>query len=209
MAEERTREAEPGDGPRGRTRWKIFTLVLAAGVLGVGLMFSGMSKGALAASFAVSGTSYKATADKLSAEGVVQFGSVDRSADEAHPVLVNGFRHAKLTNFCQSIVVPDLPGIGTITIRMEAPGGMEAKNLVLGVEKVKGDLTLNDVQIGRDAGSLDTGPPGLQGPAGGFGIQASGMTITDLQQKAWSTTASTLSLTDVEISANAGRKPCF
>ncbi len=195
--------------PKGRTRWTVFAMVLTVGVLGVGAMFTGMSGGALAASFAVSGTSYKASADKLTAEGVVQFGSVDRSADEAHPVLVNGFRHAKLTNFCQSVVVPGIPGVGPVTIRIEAPGGMEARNLVIGIEKVTGDLTLNDVQIGRDAGSFDAGPPGLHGPAGAFGIQASGMTITNLRQKAWSTTASTLSLTDVRISAEAGREPCF
>lgn len=208
MAQERTGEAED-DAPNGRTRWAVFALVLVVGALGAGLMLTGMFRGALAASFTVSGTSYKATADKLVADGVVQFGAVDRGADEAHPVLVNGFRRAKLTNFCQSIVVADVPVFGAITIRMEAPGGMRARNLVLGVQQVRGDLTLTDVQIGRDAGSLDAGPPGVAGSAGEFGIQASGMTVTDLRQEAWSTTASTLSLTDANISAVAGRKPCF
>lgn len=184
-------------------------MVLVVGVFGIGLMFAGLSRGAVAASFTVSGTSYKASADKLTAEGVVQFGSVDRSADKTHPVLVNGFRHAKLSDFCQSIVVPDLPGLGAATVRIEAPGGMEAKNLVLGIEEVEGDLTLNNVQIGRDAGTFDVGPPGLKGPAGGFGIQASGMTLDNLRQKAWSTTASTLHLNDVSITATAGRNPCF
>ncbi|WP_438388135.1 DUF6230 family protein [Actinopolyspora saharensis] len=209
MATRRRADAENDNAANGRTRWKVFTLVFVVGFSGVALMLTGLSKGAVAASFAVSGTSYKASADKLTAEGVVQFGSVDRSAEEAHPVLVNGFKHAKLTNFCQSIRVPDLPGIGDATVRIEAADGMTAENLVLGVEQVQGDLTLNNVEIGRDAAKLDAGPEGVQGASGGFGIQASGATIDDLKQEAWSTTASTLNLNDVNISTTAGNDPCY
>ena len=53
----------------GRTRWRVFGLVLVAGSFGVVLMFTGLSQGAIAASFAVAGTSYKASADKLDAQG--------------------------------------------------------------------------------------------------------------------------------------------
>lgn len=196
-----------GDSATGRTRWRVFSLVLTVGLTGAGLMFAGLQQGALAASFAVSGTSYKATADNLSAQGVVQYGSVDNSADKAHPVLVNGFRKAKLDNFCQSIAVPGLPGIGDITIRLDAPGGMSADNLVLGIEEVSGDLTLNNVEIGRDSGTLTKGP--TQGSAGTFGIQADSMNLAHVQQTAWSTTASTLRLNQVHISATAGHDDCY
>ncbi len=195
------------DRVTGRTRWRVFSLVLGAGLLGTGLMFAGLQQGALAASFAVSGTSYKATADNLSAQGVVQYGSVDQSANQAHPVLVNGFRKAKLDNFCQSILVPGIPVIGDLSIRINAPGGMAADNLVLGVQDVTGDLTLNNVEIGRDAGSFTKGPS--QGPAGAFGIQADSMNLAHVKQTAWSTTASTLRLNQVHISATPGRNECF
>lgn len=200
-----------GDDGTGRTRWRLFTLVLAGGLAGIGVMFAGLSQGALAASFAVSGTSYKASAENLNAEGVVQYGSVDRSADEANPVMVNGFRKASLDDFCQSIVVPDLPGIGDITLRIVTPGdsGMTADNLVLGIEEVSGDLTMENVEIGRDAGEFDKGPEGLQGDPGAFGIQADSAHISHLEQVAWSTTASTLRLNHVQISAEAGRDECF
>lgn len=193
----------------GRTRWHLFGLVLLVGIFGVGLMFTGLSQGAIAASFAVAGTSYKASADRLDAQGVVQYGSVDQSADQAHPVLVNGFRKAKLDNFCQSIVVPGLPAVGDITIKITAPGGMTADNLVLGIEEVTGDLTLNNVEIGRDAGTVDKGPNGVTGGTGTFGIQADSTQITGLRQTAWSTTASTLKLNQVKIQAGAGRNECF
>jgi hypothetical protein len=195
----------------GHTRWRVFALVLLVGVVGIGMVFTGLAQGAVTASFAVSGTSYKATADNLSAEGVVQYGSVDRSAGTAHPVLVNGFRRARLDNFCQSIVVPSVPGIGDITIRIAAPGpaGMTAENLVLGIDNITGDLTLNNVEIGRDAGTFDTGPQGLQGKPGLFGIQADSARIAHLRQVAWSTTASTLHLNQVQINTSAGHHECF
>jgi hypothetical protein len=191
----------------GRTRWRVFGLVLAVGLAGTGLMFVGLQQGALAASFAVSGTSYKATADNLAAQGVVQYGSVDQSSNQAHPVLVNGFRTAKMDNFCQSIYVPGVPVVGDMTIRLVAPGGMTASNLVLGVQDVTGDLTLNNVEIGRDASTLDKGPS--QGPAGAFGIQADSMNLAHVRQTAWSTTASTLRLNQVHISATPGRHECY
>ena len=69
---------------------------MLVGLFGIGLMFTGLSQGALAASFSVSGTSYKATADNLNAQGVVQYGSVDQSANKAHPVLFNKWYRAEL-----------------------------------------------------------------------------------------------------------------
>ena len=43
----------------GRTRWARFVGVLGMGAVGAGVLLFGMSQGALAASFAVSGTSFK------------------------------------------------------------------------------------------------------------------------------------------------------
>lgn len=195
----------------GRTRWKVFGMVLLAGMVGIGVMFAGLSQGALAASFSVSGTSYKATADELDADGVVQYGSVDQGPNQAHPVLVNGFRQARLDNFCQSILIPGLPGVGQATVQLKAPGksGMTAQNLVLGVQDVTGDLTLSNVEIGRDAGQLDRGPNSAKGKSGGFGIQADKAHISHLRQVAWSTTASTLKLNQVQISVKPGKNECF
>ncbi|SDK71870.1 hypothetical protein SAMN04487820_111157 [Actinopolyspora mzabensis] len=210
MAANREIGTDDGNAPNGRTRWRVFALMLLGSFSAIALMLTGLSKGAVAANFAVSGVTYKASADELVAEGVAQFGAYDKgSGEKNHPVLVNAFKHAELSNFCQSFVVPDLPGIGDATVRIEAPGGMAAQRLVLGVEKVKGDLTLNNVQIGRDASQLDLGPEGVGGSPGAFGIQATGARIDGLRQQAWSTTASTLNLRDVEITTKPGHHPCF
>lgn len=39
-----------GETTGGRTRWRVFGLVLLVGIFGVGLMFTGLSQGAIAAS---------------------------------------------------------------------------------------------------------------------------------------------------------------
>lgn len=198
-------------GSGGRTRWKRFAAVMVLGGLGAGVLTVGLSQGALAASFTVSGTPYKAAIDKLDATGVVQYGDIDRSAHGAHPVLVNGFRHATADNFCQSILMPGVPGLGDVTIRLTAPGrnGFNADNLVLGVQDVDADLTLTNVEIGRDSGALDKGPGNAKGVSGGFGIQADSAELTNVRQLAWSTTASTLRLNQVGIHVSAGKNECY
>ncbi|SHE76302.1 DUF6230 family protein [Streptoalloteichus hindustanus] len=198
-------------GARGRTRWGRFAMALAAGGLGVGVLMFGMSSGALAASFTVAGTSFKASADGLEGTGFVQYGSVDRSADKAHPVAVNGMRTAKLDNFCQSMVVPGLPGVGEVTVKITAggEGGMTAENLVINLEELNADLTLGNAQIGVDAGQLSKGPEGAVGTAGTLGLQADTIRLGALRQTAWSTTASTLRFKGMKLDVFSGRNECF
>ncbi|MCP2260641.1 hypothetical protein LX15_004360 [Streptoalloteichus tenebrarius] len=198
-------------GARGRTRWGRFAMVVAAGGVGVGVLMFGMSSGALAASFTVAGTSFKASADGLTGTGFVQYGSVDRSSDKAHPVAVNGMRTATLDNFCQSMVVPGLPGVGDITVKITAggKGGMSAENLVINMEQLDADLTLGNAEIGVDAAQLGKGPQGATGAAGTLGIQADTVQLGALRQTAWSTTASTLRFKGMKLDVFSGRNECF
>lgn len=193
---------------RGRTRWRRFAAVTATGAGALALLMTGVANGSIAASFAVSGTAYKASASLLKGNGVVQYGSLDDSAGPARPVVVNGFKTAQMSDFCQSINVP-VPVLGDSTIRITAPGpgGMTATNLVLALDWASGDMTLTGADLGVDAGELTKGPS--QGAGGTFGIQADGLEMRNLRQVAWSTTASTLRLNQVRISAHPGRAECF
>ncbi|GDY32386.1 DUF6230 family protein [Gandjariella thermophila] len=195
----------------GRTRWLRFLAVLAAGGVGAGVLMVGMSQGALAASFAVSGTSFKSSADALHGQGLVQFGGVDQGAGAAHPVVVNGFRSATLDNFCQSVFMPAVPVVGDVTLRITAGGrgAMSADNLVVGLDQLTGDLTLDNPQIGVDAGQLGKGPAGVRGVPGTFGIQADSAFIGSLRQTAWSTTAQTLRFKGMGMTVKLGRSECF
>jgi len=84
--------------------------VAATAAIGVAL-----SQGALAASFSVSGQSFKVTADSLDGKGFVQYWALDSGKSGAHPVAVVGLNEAKITNLCQSVVVP-VPVFGDVSM---------------------------------------------------------------------------------------------
>ena len=58
----------------GRTRWRRFAAVMAPAVAAAGLMVVGIANGAVPASFAVSGSTFKVSADTLDGTGFVQYG---------------------------------------------------------------------------------------------------------------------------------------
>ncbi|MFL6127349.1 DUF6230 family protein [Actinophytocola sp.] len=196
---------------RGRIRWLRFAGVLAAGLALAALLLTGLAQGALAASFAVSGTSFKISADKLVGTGFVQFGGTDNGADGPHAVGVSGFRTAAADNFCQSVALRGLPLVGDVTLRLVSPGpeGMSATNIVLGVAGLTGDMTLVNSAIGVDASQVSQGPPGVLGQPGGFAQQAEQATVVAPRMVAWSATAYTLRLKNLSMSLRAGDDECF
>ncbi|MGW4208535.1 DUF6230 family protein [Lentzea sp. NPDC004789] len=195
----------------GRTRWARFVGVLGIGAVGAGALLFGMSQGALAASFAVSGSNFKVGADSLTGKGFVQFGGVDAGAGQVHVVAVSGFKSATLDKFCQSVFVPNMPIVGDVTLRITADsvGGMSADNLVVNLTDLSGDLELGAPDIGVDASKTTKGPDGLRGLPGSFGLQADTAKITGLKQTAWSTTAQTIRFKGMNLTIRQGQQECF
>ncbi|MEU8343787.1 DUF6230 family protein [Spirillospora sp. NPDC048832] len=194
----------PGAAPVGRVRWKRFAALAVPAAIGAGALAFMTAEGAVASSFAVSGGSFKVSADSLSGQGFVQYGGVDTGKDgKQHPVQISGIKSAQIRNMCQSVKV------GPFTLRLTAGTGskpVEASDLILDVEQLDADATFSDIEIGRDAGTLDKGPNGAQGPAGMFGQQASSIELRNVKQVAWATTAGTFKLNN--LSMKLGRE-CF
>ncbi|GAA0600231.1 DUF6230 family protein [Kutzneria viridogrisea] len=203
-------EGEEPEQERGRTRWTRFAATLAVGGVGAGVLLVGLSQGALAASFTVSGSSFKVSADHLQGDGFVQFGSLAASTDAPHPVARNGFRKATLDNFCQSVFLPKLPILGDLTMRITAagPGGMQASDLVVDVAQVDGDFTLTNPQIGVDASQVSGGPAGVVGRPGDFGMQADKVSIDKVRQTAWGTSAQTIAFKGMSLRIVPGQQEC-
>src|SRR3954463_6393290 len=65
-----------GNLVQGRTRWRRFAAVMAPAAVAAGAIVFGMANGAIAASFAVSGTSFKVSATELDGTGFVQYGGL-------------------------------------------------------------------------------------------------------------------------------------
>jgi hypothetical protein len=204
-----------GDPAYGRTSWRRFAVAVAVPTAAAGALLFGMANGAFAATFAVSGQSFKISADKLDGTGFAQYGgSVETADGRTIPVAISGIASAKLYNLCQSVKVPDMPISLTIRAGRDDEHPAKATNLLIGVSELSGDAEFTDINIGQDASTLGLGGNDAKGKPGDFGQEAQHVTITDLTQTALSTTAGTFTLTGLTMKINLpgsnGKPPeCF
>ncbi|MFI7298492.1 DUF6230 family protein [Streptomyces sp. NPDC050121] len=205
---------------RGGTRWKRFAVVMVPSVAATACIGVALAQGALAASFSVSGQSFKVTADQLDGTGFAQYGAIDSGytldgKKTAHPVAVSGFKSATITNMCQSVVTPNIPLIGSVSLTLKAGGGgkpVEAENLYIDVEDLSADAVFRGLDIGVAAKDASKGPGLKSGDTAnpfGFAQQADSVTLTDVKQTAWATTAGTFKLSGLKMSLSTGVKECY
>jgi hypothetical protein len=196
---------------RGRTSWRRFAV--AAGLMTAlsGGILAMLSQGVMAAGFMVSGQQFKVSADTLDADGFVNYGWIDQHADGSpQPVAVAAMRHAELRNLCQSVLTT-LPIVGDVSLKLTA--GREtpvvAENMFVDMSQLDGDATFTNIQIGRDASTLDKGPPGARGLQSLFSQQADKVHIDNLRQVAWSTNAGSFKLSGLRMTIATGKDECF
>jgi hypothetical protein len=206
-----------GDAAYGRTNWRRFALAVGVPTVVAGGLVFGVATGALAASFSVSGTQFKLSADKLEGDGFTQYSGtqatekVQASTGQKYVVAAkSGIHHATITNLCQTVAA------GPVILRIEA--GKDAANpvvaddLLIGMSELSssGDTTFTGIDIGQDASTLDKDGLKEHGEVGGFGQQADHVTINGLRQVAYSTSASTFKLTGMNLKLYVGNgKECF
>jgi hypothetical protein len=203
-----------GNLVQGRTRWRRFAALLVPSAIATGAIVFGLANGAIAASFAVSGQTFKVSADRLEGSGFEQWGGIaaEKGCDPAtnplnpkcHPVAVSAIASADLTNLCQSVKVPGLP----VTLVIRAGGGgnpAHADGLLIDMDGLAGNATFENIKIGRDASDLD---PHAQ--PGSFGQNADSVVITDLKQIARSTSAGSFTLPGMKLNVKiGGSHECF
>jgi hypothetical protein len=181
----------------GKVRWRRFAIVAVPAVAVAGVLVGLTAEGAIASSISVSGEEYTVTASQLTGTGFEQFGGEVSNASGPQPVVVTAINSAKLTDLCQSVKV------GPVTLRLTAGTGgtpASASNLIVDASGQTGSVaTFNNISIGLDAGTL-TEDPGTTGTPGSFGEQADSITIDNLNQDTWLTTAGTFTLPDLSIS---------
>jgi hypothetical protein len=210
----------------GGTKWKRFALVMVPTVGIAGAMTVAMANGVLASSFAVSGQQFKVSADSLDGQTFAQSGDVIVDAGGTpHAVAVAGIKSATIANLCQSVNVP-VPVLGNLTIVLKAGGGgspVTATDMVLDTNQVNADATFTGVVIGASAADIaaKTGIQGFEKHTGSpdgsmtpfaatdFGQVVDHAVLTGVQQTAYSTTAGTMALKGLSISANLNGKECF
>lgn len=195
----------------GHVTWRRFAAVAVPGFAVTGALAVALAQGAVAASFAVSGQQFKVSAERLTGTGFVQYGSVDVNArDELLPVAVTGIKEADLHSLCQSVVTT-LPVLGDISLNLTAgkEKPVEATDLFVDATQLSGDASFENIEIGRDASTLDKGPDGAQGMQDAFSQQADSLEIANLEQVAWATNAGTFKLSGLHMKISKGKRECF
>jgi hypothetical protein len=183
--------------PRGRTRWRRFALVMLPALAAAAVLVVLTAQSVLAVSFSISGTPFTVTAKELKGQGFEQFGVLDHSVLNNLPgnsneivLTANAIRSATLTHLCQSLT------LAGVTLRITAGFGstpVSATDLVVDANKFSGNASFTHMTIGQDASTL-TQVPGVRGPVGDFSLAANTVTITNLVQHAYATTAGTFTL---------------
>ncbi|MFE0462653.1 DUF6230 family protein [Kitasatospora sp. NPDC058965] len=219
----------------GKTRWKRFALVMVPSIAATAGIGVSIAQSALAASFSVSGQSFKVTTDHLTGTNFAQFGSVDVQADgkTPHVVAVSAFDHATIHNLCQSVVTDLTPiGLGKWTLVLNAgtapeqagvapkddAGQVQADNLLIDLNQLNADATFQKINIGQDASTLqgtatqgwkDIQGHGLPTGATGFAQSAPQAELSKVQQTAWATSAGTFKLPGLKLNINQGTTECY
>ncbi|GEC10441.1 cholesterol esterase [Streptomyces spinoverrucosus] len=215
---------------RGGTRWKRFAVVMVPSVAATACIGVALAQGALAASFSVSGQSFKVTAKELNGTGFSQYGAKETGYTLTgekvnHPVAVSVFDTARIEEMCQSVVTPGIPGIGTVTLKLTAGESSDQKqqvtadNLYIDVADLGANATFEDIDIGVSAGGISRGPGMNKSEVAqqkanpfGFAQQARTAKLTDVKQTAWATTAGTFTLPGLKMKLMLGSgegKECY
>lgn len=187
--------------PRGRVHWRRFAYVAVPAVAVAGLLIGLTAQGSIASSISVSGQEFLVTSDQLDGHGFVQFGnqmtSDQNGKDVQIPVIESGIHSATLKNLCQSLK------LGPVTMRLTAGTDpnhpVKVTNMVVDASGQTGSSAVfHNIVTGADASSLSR-DGGETGAAGGFGQEADSVTIENLRQDTWLTTAGTFSLPGLKL----------
>ena len=188
----------------GRTRLRRAAVMAVPAVAVTATLMVLTAQGALAAQFSISGMPFTVTADRLQGTGFEQFGGLDNMADNSpnagntggqELVVVSAIKSATLTNLCQSV------DLGGINLRITAGTGsspVSASHLTTDSTLVSGDASFNNIEIGGDASTFTKA--GVAGPLGVFGQQADTVTINNLRQTNYATTAAVFTLPGLNLS---------
>jgi hypothetical protein len=193
---------------QGRTRWRRFAAVTVPAVLAIGAILFAVANGAIAASFALSGTTFKIGADKLVGTGFVQYVDL-RGEDEPSAVAVAGIGEATITGMCQSLVIPGL-GVSVILRAGRDPQHpAQATNLTFDMSNMSGDAGFGAIKLGQDAGSLTKAGPDAHGVAGSFGEESDSVTLAGVHQVAFAASAGTFTLPGLHLQLSFSGEECF
>ncbi len=188
----------------GGVRWRRFAAIFTVATSMAVALITMTAQGVIAAQFSISGMPFTVTSTQLSGTGFEQFAVLDTmvpgSPNEGDTggqlvLVVSAINEAELQDLCQSINL----GGTNLKLTAGAPGRpVRARTLVVDSDLIQGDAQFNNISIGQDASTLDK-VPGVTGPIGVFGQQSDTVTIRNLRQNNYATTAASFTLPNLNM----------
>lgn len=194
-------------------RWRLFAAVMVSNLTASTALFVALAQGALAASFVISGQEIKASAERIEGMGAIQYGAFDRQYDGKNiPVVVVGYKKVTSINPCQSVVVRDIPLIGTITVRTTArrTTARDAYSDLVQTDDVA--VTLKNSRNGIAAGASRKGPginKGDNTSPGSIAQDADFVVVTNSRAILVATSATYTTIEGNRLRIYRGVKECF
>ncbi|GGW62708.1 DUF6230 family protein [Streptomyces xantholiticus] len=143
---------------RGRTRWKLFSILMLPSLAASAALLVAVAQGALAASFLISNQKFKVTADRIEVTGAIQYGAFDKRYDgKVVPVTVAGAAHSTSYGVCQS-TVQRIPLIGKVTVRVTAERVTSQDSYSDVIQAHQGTVTTKNSRTGIAVGVATKGP---------------------------------------------------
>jgi hypothetical protein len=183
-------------GP-GRVNWRRFAVIMVPACVLAGVLVALTAESVLAVSFSISGTPFTVTADSLKGRGFEQLTVLDRSVINDLPGHNNqivleddAIRSATISDLCLSVTVA---GVNMIITAGGGSSPATGSDLQVDADRLSGNAAFTHINIGQDASTV-TEVPGVTGPAGGFAMQADTVSINNLREHAYATTAGTFTL---------------
>lgn len=179
----------------GRVRWRRFTVILVPTIIVLFILLILTAQSVLAVALSISGRPFTVTAHSLHGKGFEEFGVLDHGIEvhtKNHEIALaaTAMKSATISHLCQSV------NIGGVTMIITAGNGrtpVSATDLIVYAERFSGNASFQQLVLGKDASSLHA-VPGVSGPKGDFALSAKTVTITDLVQRALSTSAASFTL---------------
>ena len=171
-----------------------------AGILGVSLLVTSgvgvaMAEGGIAANLALSGTVFKMRVGKMVGDEASLFVGGEKVLDNEEGVTKLRFNKARVTDLCMEAPMGNIPGVGDASFVMRVDGeNFSADNLLLGAQKLTGDITMHNPQIGIDAHQVDD-----RAPDNAWGLTATQMVVANQDIFATSVAADQLTIAGSKI----------
>ncbi|GAC56427.1 putative cholesterol esterase [Gordonia hirsuta DSM 44140 = NBRC 16056] len=188
-----------------QTRPKIFVPALILGLGVTTAMGVGMVRGDVPVQMAVSGENFQATLSSLEGTDVAVYPrAIETTRNGRIETVVVTMGTATLTDLCLAMSAPNLPGVGTVTMVIKAPGpSTKAIDMMMDVDGLGASMTLTNAVVGSAQAAVDSESSELA-----TAIAAPSASILDVGADVQAMRAAKLTVDGAKVSLSREANPC-